>query len=201
MDRLNKCAAWSQNPPYKDNYGLKYTKEQFVEPGHSFHFFLKSALSQWSSKYPIKAYHGNLGAGEVVFYSTAEHYMMGAKALLMKDEESFRRIISVSSPYDAKQLGRQIRNFDQGKWNQFKVKIVKMGNVLRGMQNEEWASILLGTEDKILVEMNPRDNIWGTGLDMEDPLRHRPYLWPGYNMLGFILMEVRDILRHSIKEN
>jgi ribA/ribD-fused uncharacterized protein len=55
--------------------------------------------------------------------------------------------------------------------------------------------VLLETGDKILAYMNPADTIWGTGLDMMDSRIKEPFEWPGENILGFVLMEVRDELK------
>ena len=54
---------------------------------------------------------------------------------------------------------------------------------------------LLETEDAFLAEANPKDSIWGIGLDAETARQTNYYDWPGENFLGKILMEVRDELR------
>lgn len=40
----------------------------------------------------------------------------------------------------------------------------------------------------------PDDPLWGIGLRASDPLASSPGTWPGYNLLGFTLMEVRGAL-------
>jgi len=54
---------------------------------------------------------------------------------------------------------------------------------------------LLATDDKILVEVNPRDNIWGIGMDEDNPDIYDETKWRGLNLLGKVLMEVRDELK------
>ena len=52
--------------------------------------------------------------------------------------------------------------------------------------------MLLGTGDAILAECSPTDKKWGIGIDIKDPARMDTSKWEGKNMLGRILMEVRD---------
>ena len=52
----------------------------------------------------------------------------------------------------------------------------------------------LGTDDHVLVEASPYDRIWGIGLKATDDMAKHPDTWQGQNLLGFILMDVRDEL-------
>ena len=51
---------------------------------------------------------------------------------------------------------------------------------------------LLATGGAILAEASPHDRIWGIGLSADDPKAVRPDQWQGQNLLGRILMEIRD---------
>ncbi|MCP4177219.1 MAG: NADAR family protein, partial [bacterium] len=73
-------------------------------------------------------------------------------------------------------------------------KIVIDGNVLKFRQNKALSVFLLNTKDKVLVEASPYDRIWGIGISPDDENIVNPYLWKGENLLGFGIMEVRDIL-------
>jgi hypothetical protein len=53
---------------------------------------------------------------------------------------------------------------------------------------------LLATGDRELVEASHRDKIWGAGLSELVAKRHRG-AWPGQNLLGKALMEVRTRVR------
>jgi len=46
----------------------------------------------------------------------------------------------------------------------------------------------------VLAEASPYDAKWGIGLAAEDPSARRRHLWKGRNLLGEVLMEVRDAL-------
>ena len=85
----------------------------------------------------------------------------------------------------------------QPTWDKMKYKIVLDGNLLKFSQNEELKQFLLSTGDKILVEASPYDKVWGIGMLAENFECINPGAWNGENLLGFALMEVRDILRNG----
>lgn len=130
-------------------------------------------------------------------YHTSEQYMMAQKALLFQDQETYRKIMAADNPADYKALGRQIRNFHQDVWDAEKFKIVVQGNVAKFGQNRALLEYLLSTEGKIPVEASPYDGIWGVKLGIDRPEIHDPAQWRGENLLGFALMEARDILREQ----
>jgi ribA/ribD-fused uncharacterized protein len=125
--------------------------------------------------------------------------MMGQKALIFNDTESFEKILSVNHPKTIKALGRQIKNFDGNEWDKVKYKIVLSGNYYKFTQNKEMMKILIFTGKKILVEASPFDKIWGVGLEESNEKIYNPNYWKGENLLGFALMELRDILENNGK--
>ena len=72
--------------------------------------------------------------------------------------------------------------------------IVLRGNIAKFSQNEELKNFILNTGEKVLVEASPYDDIWGVKRKMDDPDIMDPNKWAGENLLGFVLMETRDIL-------
>ena len=130
-------------------------------------------------------------------YRSTEHWMMAEKARLFADDVTFAKILAAKSPAEAKKLGRQIQGFVPERWDAHKYQIVKAGNLHKFSQNENLASFLLTTNDRILVEASPVDTIWGIGLAADAADAENPARWQGPNLLGFALMEVRDQLRHS----
>lgn len=180
------------------NYSKDWLKKRFADNNPvEFLFFwghqpsrdgsiIKTCMSQW---WPANFEE------EGIVYKTAEHYMMAGKARLFGDQENLERILSKVSPKDAKDLGRQVNNFDAEVWDQHKYHIVVKANVLKFSQNPELKAFLLNTGSKVIVEAAPRDVIWGIGLGAENPKSQHPDTWRGRNLLGFALMEVRDELR------
>lgn len=148
----------------------------------------KSCLSQW--------YNCNFEE-DGVLYHTSEQYMMSQKALLFGDAETFGKIMASDDPRDYKAMGREVKNFKPETWDAKKYEIVLAGNILKFSQNRELKNFLLETGDKVLAEASPYDGVWGVCRAMDDPLIADPNNWNGENLLGFALMETRDILRDT----
>lgn len=129
-----------------------------------------------------------------VTFATAEHYMMWRKARLFGDHESAARILLASHPRQAKMLGRRVRGFDEQTWVRERFGIVRDAGVAKFGQHRDLRDYLLGTRNRVLVEASPADRVWGIGLAADDPRAARPQSWPGLNLLGFALMEARDLL-------
>ena len=128
-------------------------------------------------------------------YPTAEHYMMAEKARLFGDDEVRKQILKADSSTVAKQLGRNVKGFNEDVWRESRFMVVVRANYEKFSQNLELQKFLLKTGSKVLVEASPVDRIWGIGLDQADKRATNPEFWPGLNLLGFALMEVRQWLR------
>lgn len=164
------------------NYLFFWEGQQPVSPVNH------TCLSQW--------YHAPFVIGDVIF-KTAEHYMMASKANLFKDYEMETKILNSNTPYEAKKLGRKVKNFNQNEWSEKCFSIVVGGNLAKFSQHDELRSFLINTGDDVLVESSPVDKIWGIGLHRDDSDSLDPRKWKGYNLLGFALMEVRQTIIDS----
>jgi ribA/ribD-fused uncharacterized protein len=147
----------------------------------------KFVFSQW---YPSAFTVDNLE------YKTSEHWMMARKASLFDDNETFGKILKANKPGEVKELGRQIRGFDEIKWNEKKFEIVKTGNIHKFSQNKKLKDFLISTGTRIIVEASPTDSVWGIGLNQDSKMIDNPHTWRGENLLGFALMETRDFLNN-----
>jgi ribA/ribD-fused uncharacterized protein len=130
-------------------------------------------------------------------FTTAEHFMMHQKAMLFGDQETALRILDADHPFEAKTLGRRVRGFDEGRWDQARLDIVFRGNIEKFTQNQNLLNFLLGTGNDILAEASPNDLVWGIGCREEDPAATQPENWPGQNLLGFALVRVREHFRRT----
>ena len=148
----------------------------------------KSCLSQW---YKSKFYVDDIE------FSSAEQAMMYAKAYMFNDDDTAKKILACHDPKTVKQLGRRVKNFDEGAWHRWSIKWVVTNSVAKFSQNSELRKWLLSTGDKVLVEASPYDKIWGIGLNVQHPCHNQPLMWPGENRLGWCLMLARDIIREQ----
>jgi len=149
----------------------------------------KGCLSQWwPSAFTVD--------GET--YASAEHFMMAGKALLFGDAETADRIRAARHPNAAKALGRRVRGFDEQRWAARRFDLVVAGNLAKFGQHPELRDFLLATGHRVLVEASPLDRIWGTGLAADHEHGTSPEHWPGLNLLGFALMEVRRQLQTAL---
>ena len=127
-------------------------------------------------------------------YNCAEQYMMAEKARVFGDEDIRQKILVTEDPKKIKALGRLVKNFDEEKWSSVAFDIVVNGNLNKFGQNPDLCQFLLSTDENVLVEASPYDTIWGIGMKETEEGIEDPHNWKGTNLLGFALMEVRDIL-------
>ncbi|HEX9039715.1 MAG TPA: NADAR family protein [Trebonia sp.] len=86
-------------------------------------------------------------------YASAEHFMMAAKARLFGDAEMAARIRDAPHPRAAKELGRQVRGFDERRWAERRFDLVVAGNLAKFGQQKELRDFLVGTGGRVLVEV------------------------------------------------
>ena len=111
-------------------------------------------------------------------YPTVEHAFQAAKTF---DKEERKRILSFASPVIAKRIGRKVKL--RPDWEYVKCDIMLL-LLKKKFEDPELAEKLLATGDAELIEGNNHgDRFWGM-VNGE-----------GKNMLGKLLMEVRDDLR------
>ena len=117
------------------------------------------------------------------------------KAVDFEDYESLNKILKESNPKKVKELGRNVKNFNQDIWLKSAYYHMRNANYLKYTQNHKLLKKLLSTGDKIIVEAAYYDPIWGVGLHEQDPLILDEKNWKGTNWLGKVLMEVRELYR------
>lgn len=145
----------------------------------------KSCFSQWyESDFTVDG----------VLYNCAEQFMMAQKAKLFGDKEIYDQILETSEQFRIKYLGRQVKDFNEEIWQKEKYDIVLKGNIAKFSQNEEIKEFLVNTGYKVIVEASPYDIVWGIGMSEQEAQESNPTQWKGENLLGFALMEARDII-------
>lgn len=127
-------------------------------------------------------------------FNSVEQYMMYSKAMTFGDADTAQKILDTDNFKLMKQLGREVRNYDDMTWSKIRYDVVKSGVLAKFSQNPGLAEKLLNTGSSLLAECAVRDRIWGIGLGMSNPDRFNPAMWRGQNLLGRVLMDVRRIL-------
>lgn len=114
-------------------------------------------------------------------WPTSEHYFQAQKF----DDKAYRaKIRNANSPMLAARLGRDRKQKLRRDWEAVKVDIMRAAVLAKFTQHEALRTLLLSTGDAKLVEHTDNDDFWGDGGNGR-----------GKNMLGRILMQVRDQLR------
>lgn len=161
-------------------------------------FFYKKWLSNFGKckfrwRYPYLLPNA-LDLGEQEFFCTEQAFMW-AKALYFRDFECAEKILAQKeSPMACKNLGRQVKNYDDKEWNNVRYDIMMRVNLAKYQQNKDLCKKLFNPDfwHKTFVEASPIDCIWGVGLDLSDDKIVDPKNWKGQNLLGKALTDVRD---------
>ncbi|WQF84657.1 Putative YbiA-like superfamily protein [Colletotrichum destructivum] len=149
-------------------------------------------LSQWWTRDPFTI--AATASSPPITFRTAEHYMMHGKALLFADADAALAILRADHPRKVKALGRRVRGFDGERWDAERERVVREGNLLKFRAAPQLRERLLATGSRELVEASPTDRIWGIGFAPDKAPASDRACW-GLNLLGKVLMEVREALR------
>lgn len=118
--------SWRTNEPI--NYSLQWLARK-LEKGESVKYIFfwghTNKYNEQVGKFVFSQWFHSPFIVEEKEYKTTEHWMMFQKAILFGDEELSERIMKSKSPGEAKELGRQIRNFEQRIWDENKYKYCK----------------------------------------------------------------------------
>src|SRR5690348_7393095 len=114
-------------------------------------------------------------------WPTSEHYFQAQKF----EDEAYRQAIrQAKSPAEAARLGRDRKRKLRRDWESVKVGVMRRAVLAKFTQHEDLRALLLSTGEAEIVEYTENDSYWGDGGD-----------GGGKNVLGRILMEVREQLR------
>ena len=138
-----------------------------------------------------------IGLDNSIQVYSSEQAMMWLKALIMKDYKMAKVIESIVDPRDAKKAGRNISNFNEELWIQWR-EIVMCEILKQKFSRPDLQKLLLDTKNEIIAEAAPNDNIWGIGISVFQGQNNYP--WKGKNLLGKCLMHVRSELNEKLKE-
>lgn len=155
-------------------------------------YFWGTFLSNWIPKNMSIPFDGHR-------FSNSEQIYMYLKAKYFGDERVATAIVNVKNdPKAAKDLGRTIENYDDEKWSTAREDAMYKTIRAKFESDDELKQKLLDTYPKILVEGSPMDPIWGVKIKWDDDRILDEKNWKGLNLLGKVLMKVRNDLKYSI---
>ena len=135
-------------------------------------------------------------------FANSEQFMMYHKVLMFHKYDLADQIMRTSDPVKCKKIAVQkFPEFDSDLWEKTCRTIVKRGVKAKFSQNADILKTLLSTGNALLAECSPYDKKWGIGIDINDPDRFVIAKWKGKNLLGRILMEIREELRQEIQSS
>ena len=134
-----------------------------------------------------------VSSNDKIAYNCGEQALMSTKAMVMNDTTANVSIMASSDPNEMKRIGRAVANFDEAKWSSMRKEVLFDINMAKFDQNDKLKTKLLGTAPAIIAEAS-LDQIYGTGIPINDPCTHDMEKWSGDNLLGKALMQVREKL-------
>lgn len=100
-----------------------------------------------------------------------------------------RIVIDETSPMTAKMKSKPYRKDSRPDWEDIRVQVMRWCLRVKLAQNwETFSALLLATGDRPIVEDSRKDDYWGAKAAEDDHLA-------GRNVLGRLLMELREVLR------
>jgi hypothetical protein len=128
------------------------------------------------------------------FYNSEQAFMW-EKALCFGDTETADQILETSNPRTAKDLGRLVKNYDEKVWETKRFDAMLNVCMAKFSQNPDRLKTLLSTGNRTIVEASPYDKVWGVGMHWTDDEILDEKNWKGLNLLGKVLIQVREHLR------
>jgi ribA/ribD-fused uncharacterized protein len=108
-----------------------------------------------------------------------------------------REIIKQISPMTAKRLCKPFLDQSRPDWDLVRVKVMRWCLRIKLAQNyETFGSLLLATKDAPIVEFSIKDDFWGAKPDQVNG-----NVLVGQNVLGRLLMELRELLKYDNGNN
>ena len=130
-----------------------------------------------------------------ITFPTVEHYFQWSKAKKFGDGFIADKILKTPSPKAVKSLGKKVKDFDKEVWDKVKDGVMRTGVKAKFMQHPDLKTKLMETGVKPIGEASARDKYWGIGTSADTSKANDPTKWPGKNVLGKMLADLRKELK------
>jgi ribA/ribD-fused uncharacterized protein len=138
---------------------------------------LKDPYGEFSNFYPISI------SVDLKEYKSSEHYYQSKKYEGTEWEDHIR---SQDKPYEAAREGRRKDLPLREDWENVKLLVMRRALVAKFKKLDHMKNLLLSTGNAEIVEYSKKDYFWGRNED-----------GAGYNMLGKLLMELREEIKNE----
>jgi ribA/ribD-fused uncharacterized protein len=171
---------------------------------------LKAKISAEPAEEPVFFFPGNTALNENRYLSnmydapiqiegttfpTVEHYFQWSKARQFGDAAAQAKILKTPSAKSVKSYGKKVTPFDAEVWSAMAEKVMRIAVKAKFMQHPELLEQLRKTGTRLIGEADPRSKHWGIGTSAETSKAKDPAKWPGKNVMGKILMDLRTELK------
>ncbi|MHB0713255.1 NADAR family protein [Roseomonas mucosa] len=136
-------------------------------------------LSNMAPGYPIFMFGRKIRTSEALYQACRFPHLPQVQRMILEE----------TSPMTAKMRSKPYREDSRPDWNEVRVKIMRW--CLRAKLLHNWdafSRLLLATGDRAIVEDSRKDDYWGAKGSEDN-------LLAGRNVLGRLLMELREIVR------
>ena len=119
---------------------------------------------------PLSNFHEAKFNVEGIENISSEQYIQSCKAKFSRDRSSYDRIMNATSSLECKNSGRQVRGFDNARWESVAKELCTVGIREKFLQNLDLMRILVKkTQNKTIVECTSSHSFWGNGMSLFDP--------------------------------
>jgi ribA/ribD-fused uncharacterized protein len=139
-------------------------------------------------------------------FNCVEQYIMYCKAYYFHDYFAAGQILCAKDPQEQRKHHWLTGGHDERRWAKIRFHVAEEGNYAKFSQNEKLKELLVETEEKLLCEAAPYDNIWGVDINKATATKNWEKLlgpetmfsetW-GMNLFGKSIMRVRERIREE----
>lgn len=170
-------------PEMTDNF-RKYNRAEEVVVFKTKESF--GGLSNMASGYPLQVNGVRILTSEALYQASRFPHL----------PEVQREIIGQHSPMTAKMKSKPYRKDSRQDWDEVRFKVMRWCLRVKLAQHyEEFGRLLLATRDRPIVEQSRKDFYWGAKISNDEGML------VGQNVLGRLLMELRELLKADTEGN
>ena len=126
-------------------------------------------------------------------YNCNEQFYTHSMATFFNDNDATTKSLTIDDPYQLIKLQKEIANVDRNKWQPEAERVLYLANIAKYTQNLKAREALLNTGNNTIGEAS-FSRTWGIGMSIGDVRALDTNRWNGKNIMGNMLMSIRDTL-------